>query len=151
MSKEAIDRFMEAWGSGDPKVVAALEARPEEEVGDLPTIVKIAGDLGYEVTEQELVEAAASLRKKSLREVDNAEISEKDLEEVAGGSPYSQTPWRPKCSSDYDPNSRCIFDDRCLGTWHYYPASDRCLVTFEPDEGCFQDDRCGSLNNVYDG
>lgn len=148
MSKEAVDRFMAAWGDKDPKIIEAMKAQSQDVVDELSTIVSVANELGYDVTEQDVIDASNAHRRKSLQVAQDDELSDDELKEVAGGASWNGS-WPQPCSSDYDPNSRCVFNDRCLSTWHYYRAKQRCYVTFEDDEACFQDDRCTGNNWRY--
>ena len=148
MSKESAAKFVEAWEAGDSEVIKALEVQDEEVLLDPEALARVAGGIGFNATADELSELFRRRRRRILGILDSAEISDEDLEQVAGGRNVA-LPWPRQCSSDYDPSSRCVFDDRCLTTWHYYPAQRRCLYTFEEDETCFSDDRCSEHAHCY--
>ncbi|MBQ9006805.1 MAG: hypothetical protein IJ092_10600 [Atopobiaceae bacterium] len=147
MSKEAAERFVKAWEAKDPEVARALEAQDKTDL-DVQALAEIACGIGFEVSEQELAEQFELRRSRILSKIDAADVSDDDLEQVAGGRNLAQ-PWPRPCSSDYDPNSRCAFDDRCLTAIHWYPANRRCAFTFEPDEHCFSDDNCSEHSHCY--
>jgi hypothetical protein len=147
MSLDAAEKFVEAWESGDPEVVKAVEAYSEEELIDPEKLADIAGGIGFSTSKEELLELFEKRRGGMISAIGECELSVEDLDQVSGGAGRY---WPPKCSSDYDPNSKCAFDDRCWTTWHYYPANIRCCVTFEEEENCFSDDRCNDNRHCYE-
>ena len=148
MSKESAEKFVEAWEAGDAEVIKALEARDEETLIDPEALASVAGGLGFDVTDEELRQLFARRRRRIIGAIDQAEVSDEALEQVAGGRNLAPV-WPQPCSSDYDPNSRCVFSDRCLTAINYYRANRRCFETFEPDEHCFSDDNCSEHSHCY--
>ncbi|MBQ9006806.1 MAG: hypothetical protein IJ092_10605, partial [Atopobiaceae bacterium] len=147
MSKESAEKFVDAWEAGDAEVIKALEAQDDSVLLDPEALADVAGGIGFDVTEEELRQLFARRRRRIIGAVDQAVVSDEDLAQVSGGR--NDEIWPPRCSSDYDPNSKCVFNDRCLTAIHYYRASRRCFETFEPDEHCFHDDNCNQQYRCY--
>ena len=66
---------------------------------------ELAAELGYEVTEEELIEAEKELRRQSRPEI--VELDLEDMDKVAGG--YFFHP--QVCSSSFDDGDTCRFND----------------------------------------
>ncbi|MBR1830040.1 MAG: Nif11-like leader peptide family RiPP precursor, partial [Atopobiaceae bacterium] len=84
MSKEAAERFVKAWEAKDPEVARALEAQDKTDL-DVQALAEIACGIGFEVSEQELAEQFELRRSRILSKIDAADVSDDDLEQVAGG------------------------------------------------------------------
>ncbi|MBQ9251295.1 MAG: Nif11-like leader peptide family natural product precursor [Clostridia bacterium] len=83
----------------------ALRAR----VADLAQAVAVAAELGFEVTEEELVTAKKEFCRQNSAEV--VELDEADMDRAAGGS----RDWiKQGCAATVEAGSRCWSNDFCI-------------------------------------
>ncbi len=78
MSEQAVIDFLQATQED-----AALLARSNE-ASDLAAVVSIAQEAGYSFTEED-IEASAITMQKAMKQKSDGELSDDDLEAVAGG------------------------------------------------------------------
>ena len=141
MSKEDARHFAAGWGKDD-QIEQAIMALPREQRDSIEAIARVARDLGYAITHEELAKAFAEEQKTRRTELKNVEISIDDLDQVAGGGDAYH------CKSDYDPNDWCWVNDRCTSINVYYRSREECQETYDPDENCWFNDNCNSAVNL---
>ncbi|MBQ9317331.1 MAG: Nif11-like leader peptide family RiPP precursor [Atopobiaceae bacterium] len=143
MAKQAAREFLAAC-TADSKIEEAVNNLPEEERDSFEAIVRLAAGWGYEFTPEELAEAFAEKAKDVRASLEGQELSDEELEQVAGGGE------RAECSSDFNPKDSCYFDDRCTKTWNFYKRNSACSTTYDwLFDNCTFTDKCSSITNSY--
>ena len=86
--------------------------------------VELAAELGYEVTEEELIAAEKELRKQNSPEV--VELDLEDMDKAAGGS----RDWATQgCAATVEAGSTCWSNDYCIlldVTYSHAPSYNKC-------------------------
>lgn len=141
MSKRDANAFTEMlesdWELAERVRVAAFEAAGEA----MGVLVKQAGALGLEFSEDELAEVLEERRAADTSLVDGSVLDEAELAQVSGGYMSGATK-NYECKSTYIDGENCSHDDRCNSVYHFYKQRDICKYTYDPTESCWVLDRC---------
>jgi predicted ribosomally synthesized peptide with nif11-like leader len=96
----------------------------------------VAGEHGFTFNMDELREAHEELHNQELEQLDALEVSDEEIEQVAGGRGVNYA-----CSYTYMDDENCFHDDQCNMAYHYYKMIELCDYTYNPRESCFSLDR----------
>ena len=140
MSKDDALRFLQKTRD-DVEFVEKIRAALMEESSSEATNISIeAAGFGYDFTEEELLAVSAELRSNEFAEIEGMEISDEELEQVAGGGDHAD------CSDTYRSGENCFHDDQCDMVYHFYKLRESCDYTYDVTENCINLDR--SLGGV---
>ena len=119
------------------QALAALEQK-KDSADKLTVMTEVANELGIEFTKEELEAAVEEITGERAEKSDSAakkvvELSEEDIEVLTGG----RNSYPRVCSSDFDDQGSCWFDDRCKLAFNYYEVRE-CSV----NEGAWAMARC---------
>lgn len=145
----------------DPRAAELLGDKPQpaSEEEELEAYVKIAGDLGFSLTAQQIVDGAKAMAEEQLAQTARAEqlaaedLDLEELERVAGGYTIDyggkivevKAPEGYHCGQpDFDYDEYWRMRKGCEQTKNYY-----CSTTFEESEWCWISDNCEKCITKY--
>ena len=132
MSKNEAMRFLQEMKSDQELAEKVRAAIMGEDADPEANFSSVAAGLGFDFSKDELHEAAKELHETELEQAEGMEMSEEELDEVAGGVYHSC-----ECKSTYTDGENCFNDDECKRSYHYYiKVPGVCKYTYDPTENC---------------
>ena len=119
---------------------------PEDQGQVADCYLSLAGQLGYSLTKEEILEAVREMsraqREKTGKALEKMSLSENDLERIAGGM-------NPDCDSTYNEEGEwCWFSDSCIVIICKYDEDENFdNLEFNPDE-ILRGDHCAETSKI---
>ena len=120
-----VQKFLDAVRN-DPKAKELIKSMPvpKNDAEAAEGYVKIAKELGFDLTADEILAGLKGMEQAQKAESDKVSLDDVDLENVAGGKDE-------RCGSTFEPGEWCWFSDSCDYVISYYPSENSKLVYTE--------------------
>ena len=132
MALDQAKAFLEGLASNEKAQEIIKASGTQDEGAMYDAYAEAAKETGYDVAVDELVKVADELRAAAAKKSDEAakgvaELSDEDLDKVAGGKVqgfkrevHGLTAFYTYCADNYRPGENCWFDDDCNYTFLHY-------------------------------